>query len=48
VAEPSGPLTRRDTLLPAVEGKVHAAIGMRRTGKTTFLRQLLNERRIAV
>jgi predicted AAA+ superfamily ATPase len=39
------PLTRRDARLPAVHGKVHAVIGMRRAGKTTFLRQLLAERR---
>jgi len=38
-------LTRRDAVLPAVPGKVHAVIGMRRAGKTTFLRQLLEERR---
>jgi predicted AAA+ superfamily ATPase len=38
-------LTRRDARLPAVPGKVHAVIGMRRAGKTTFLRQLLDERR---
>lgn len=37
--------TRRDARLPAVPGKVHAVIGMRRAGKTTFLRQLLQERR---
>jgi hypothetical protein len=30
-----------------VAGKVHAVIGMRRAGKTTFLRQLLDERRAA-
>ena len=29
-------------------GKVHAVIGMRRAGKTTFLRQLLDERRAAL
>ena len=40
-------LTRRDARLPAVAGKVHAVIGMRRAGKTTFLRQLLDERRAA-
>ena len=28
-------------------GKAHAVIGMRRAGKTTFLRQLLDERRAA-
>ena len=39
-------LTRRDVRLPAVRGKVHAVIGMRRSGKTTFLRQLLDERRV--
>lgn len=38
-------LTLRDARLPAVPGKVHAVIGMRRAGKTTFLRQLLAERR---
>lgn len=38
-------LTRRDARLPAVPGKVHAVTGMRRAGKTTFLRQLLAERR---
>lgn len=38
-------LTRRDAALPPVPGKVHAVIGMRRAGKTTFLRQLLQERR---
>jgi hypothetical protein len=44
---PAPPLafTRRDARLPAVSGKVHAVIGMRRAGKTTFLRQLLDERR---
>ncbi|MEP7011400.1 MAG: AAA family ATPase [Acidobacteriota bacterium] len=38
-------LTRRDARLPGIAGKVHAVIGMRRAGKTTFLRQLLNDRR---
>lgn len=37
--------TRRDARLPGVPGKAHAVIGMRRAGKTTFLRQLLAERR---
>jgi predicted AAA+ superfamily ATPase len=41
------PFTRRDARLPPVPGKVHAVIGMRRVGKTTFLRQLLVERRQA-
>ena len=40
-------LTRREARLPAVTGKAHAVIGMRRAGKTTFLRQLLGERRAA-
>ena len=38
-------MTVRDARLPAVPGKVHAVIGMRRAGKTTFLRQLQAERR---
>jgi len=44
---PAPPLsmTLRDARLPAVSGKVHAVIGMRRAGKTTFLRQLLAEYR---
>lgn len=37
--------TRRDAHLPAIEGKVHAVIGMRRVGKTTFLKQLQAEKR---
>lgn len=40
--------TRRDAVLPVVPKKVHAVVGMRRTGKTTFLRQLQAERRQAV
>jgi len=32
--------TWRDAVLPPVPGKVQAVIGMRRAGKTTFLRQL--------
>jgi predicted AAA+ superfamily ATPase len=45
--EPLAPFsfTRREARLPAVPGKAHAVIGMRRAGKTTFLRQLLTERR---
>ena len=39
------PFTRRDARLPAVPGKVHAVTGMRRAGKTTFLRQLQAARR---
>ena len=41
-------ITRRDAELPEVPGKVHAVIGMRRAGKTFFLRQLLSERRSVV
>ncbi len=41
-------LTPRDARLPAIPGKVHAVIGMRRAGKTTFLRQLLDERRASL
>ena len=45
---PPQPSTARDARLPAVPGKAHAVIGMRRAGKTTFLRQLLAERRASV
>ncbi len=44
-ATPPAPFTRRDARLPAIPNKVHSVIGMRRAGKTTFLRQLLEERR---
>ncbi len=45
--EPAPParFTPRDARLPGVRGKVHSVIGVRRAGKTTFLRQLLNSRR---
>ena len=36
--------TRRDVHLPGVKGKVMAVIGMRRSGKTTFLWQCLADR----
>ena len=42
---PTAPFTRRDAHLPDISGKVHAVIGMRRAGKTTFLKQLCAERR---
>ena len=42
---PPAKRTRRDARLPPIPGKVHAVIGMRRAGKTTFLRQILDERR---
>ena len=38
-------VTQRDARLPAIPGKVHAVVGMRRAGKTTFLRQLQTEAR---
>lgn len=37
-------MTRRDLCLPAVPGKTHAVIGMRRAGKTCSLHQLQRER----
>ncbi len=48
--EPAPParFTPRDARLPAVPGKVHSVIGMRRAGKTTFLLQLLEARRAEV
>jgi hypothetical protein len=36
--------TKRDIRLPQVTGKAHAVIGMRRSGKSTFLWQCLAER----
>jgi hypothetical protein len=47
-ASPVPPFTRRDARLPAIAGKVHSVIGMRRAGKTTFLHQLQAERRRSV
>jgi uncharacterized protein len=38
-------LTRRDAALPTLPNKAHAVTGMRRAGKTTFLKQLVAERR---
>jgi len=40
----AAPMTRRDAALPEIPNKVHAVTGMRRAGKTTFLRQLVAER----
>ena len=37
-------LTRRDVHLPSIKGKAMAVIGMRRSGKTTFLWQCLGKR----
>src|SRR5713101_3237887 len=36
--------TRRDIRLPGIQGKAIAVIGMRRTGKSTFLWQVLTDR----
>ncbi len=44
-ATPARTLTRREVRLPALAGKVHSVIGMRRAGKTTFLHQLQDELR---
>jgi hypothetical protein len=41
---PVPPLTRRDVHVPAVPRKVISVIGMRRTGKSTFLWQVLGDR----
>lgn len=40
--------TRRDASLPAVPGKIHSVIGLRRAGKTTFLHQLRDEWRTSL
>jgi predicted AAA+ superfamily ATPase len=47
---PSPPpvITRRDARLSAIPKKAHAVIGMRRAGKTTFLRQLQADLRRAL
>ncbi|SPE63375.1 conserved hypothetical protein [Verrucomicrobia bacterium] len=37
-------LTRREARVPGIPGKAHAVIGMRRAGKSCFLRQSLMER----
>jgi predicted AAA+ superfamily ATPase len=44
LSSPPPPLTRRDVRLPAVAGKALAVIGVRRSGKTTFLWQCLADR----
>lgn len=44
LAAPIPPLTRRDVRVPGVRGKAVAVIGMRRSGKTTFLWQMIGER----
>ena len=44
LSTPVPPFTRRDLHIPAVPGKALAVIGTRRTGKTTFLWQVLSDR----
>ncbi len=44
LAEPVPRFTRRDVALPGIAGKAIAVIGMRRTGKSTFLWQQLADR----
>ena len=39
LAAPVPAFTRRDVRIPGIAGKAVAVIGMRRTGKTTFLWQ---------
>jgi uncharacterized protein len=46
-AAPLPVLTRRDVWLPAVKGKATAIIGMRRSGKTSLLWQILADRHAA-
>ena len=43
-AAPIPPFTLRDIHVPAVPNKAIAVIGMRRTGKTTFLWQIMANR----
>ena len=44
IAMPVPVLTRRDTWIPRLAGKVLAVIGMRRSGKTSLLWQELSDR----
>jgi predicted AAA+ superfamily ATPase len=44
LAQPIPTITRRDLRIPAIPGKAIAVTGMRRTGKTTFLWQVLSDR----
>jgi predicted AAA+ superfamily ATPase len=44
LATPIPSFTRRDVRLPGVPGKAVAVIGMRRTGKSTFMWQVLSDR----
>jgi len=47
IRAPPPPFTRRDIRLPAVQGKAFAVIGIRRSGKSTFLWQCLADRQAA-
>ncbi len=47
LAAPVPAHTRRDVHVPGIKGKAMAVIGMRRSGKTTFLWQCLAERQAA-
>ena len=44
ISRPLPHFTRRDVRLPGISGKATAVIGMRRTGKTTFLWQVISDR----
>ncbi|MBN1396812.1 MAG: ATP-binding protein [Bacteroidetes bacterium] len=44
IAAPIPEFTRRDVYLPKIRGKAIAVIGMRRTGKSMFLWQVLSDR----
>ena len=37
-------LTRREARVPAIPGKAHAVVGMRRAGKSCFLKQCFPRR----
>jgi len=47
LSSPLPDFTRRDIQLPAIRGKAVAVIGMRRTGKSTFLWQVISDRHSA-
>src|SRR5437870_12925984 len=44
LASPVPAFVRRDLYVPAIPGNAIAVIGMRRTGKSTFLWQILSDR----
>jgi hypothetical protein len=48
VPAPVAGITPRDVRIPAIAGKAHAVVGMRRAGKSTYLRQLQGERQRAL